>query len=121
MGEPIRIVDLAKELIRLSGLEPDKDITFVFTGVRPGEKMDEELSSSDEILIPTPFEKIFEIKADGLPNEMTLRLALQELDRLVHHMDAEGIRALLYHLAEREGHQQLDNGDRVAGVGLSAH
>lgn len=102
MGEPVRIVDLATELIRLSGLETDKDISFVFTGIRPGEKMEEELVESNEVLMPTPFDKIFEIKVDGLPNEMALRLALQELERLVRHMDADGIRALLNHIAAEE-------------------
>jgi FlaA1/EpsC-like NDP-sugar epimerase len=103
MGEPVRVVDLAVEMIRLSGLEPDKDVPFVFTGVRPGEKMEEELWEQGEELLPTPFEKIFEIKAHGAPNEITLRLALQELERLTRNMDTESIRALLSHLAASEG------------------
>ncbi|MGH7753965.1 MAG: SDR family NAD(P)-dependent oxidoreductase, partial [Gemmatimonadales bacterium] len=102
MGEPVRIVDLATELIRLSGLEPDKDITFVFTGVRPGEKMEEELAEADEMMMPTMFERIYEIKADGVANEMALRLALQELERLVRAMDGDGIRAALNHLAGKD-------------------
>lgn len=114
MGEPIRIVDLATEMIRLSGLEPDKDVPFVFTGVRPGEKMDEELWEVDEVLLPTPFEKIFEIKPDGLPNEVTLRLALQELERLVRNMDADGIRALLYHLASKDSKEWIEHTGRRA-------
>ncbi len=102
MGEPVRIVDLATELIRMSGLEPDKDITFVFTGVRPGEKMEEELAEADELMMPTVFERIYEIKVDGVANEMALRLALQELERLVRAMDGDGIRAALNHLAGKE-------------------
>ncbi len=103
MGEPIKVMDLVQELIRLSGLEADRDIPVVFTGVRPGEKIEEELVESDEVLLPTRFEKIFEIKTDGTPNEMMLRLALQELERLARAVDPEGIRALLYHLAENGG------------------
>jgi FlaA1/EpsC-like NDP-sugar epimerase len=58
MGEPVRIVDLAKNLIELSGLVPDKDIRIVFTGLRPGEKLQEELQSSQEVALPTSSEKI---------------------------------------------------------------
>jgi FlaA1/EpsC-like NDP-sugar epimerase len=53
MGKPIRIVQLARDLIRLSGLEPEKDIPIVFTGLRPGEKLYEELQSFGEKLIVT--------------------------------------------------------------------
>jgi len=53
MGEPVRILDLAEDLIKLSGLEPHKDIEFIFTGMRPGEKLVEELWDSDSALMPT--------------------------------------------------------------------
>ena len=58
MGEPIKIVDLAKKLIALSGLKVGDDIEIVFTGMRPGEKIVEELLTLQENLIATPFEKI---------------------------------------------------------------
>jgi FlaA1/EpsC-like NDP-sugar epimerase len=58
MGQPVRIVDLARNLIRLSGLEPDVDIPIVFTGLRPGEKLHEQLISASEETIPTRYEKI---------------------------------------------------------------
>jgi FlaA1/EpsC-like NDP-sugar epimerase len=58
MGEPIRIVDLAEQLIRLSGLIPHRDVHITFTGLRPGEKLDEELTSLLESSIPTDVEKI---------------------------------------------------------------
>ena len=53
MGEPVRIVDLARQMIRLAGLEPEKDITIMFTGLRPGEKLHEELFHGGEALEPT--------------------------------------------------------------------
>lgn len=53
MGQPVRIVELAEKLIRLSGREPYRDVPIVFTGLRPGEKLQEELTSSDEETIPT--------------------------------------------------------------------
>jgi FlaA1/EpsC-like NDP-sugar epimerase len=59
MGKPVKIVDLARDLIRLSGLEPDKDIKIVFTGLRPGEKLYEELLMNEEGLQTTKHKKIF--------------------------------------------------------------
>jgi FlaA1/EpsC-like NDP-sugar epimerase len=58
MGEPVRIVDLARDLVRLSGLEPDA-IEIAFTGLRPGEKLYEELYFNDEEMQPTPHPKLF--------------------------------------------------------------
>lgn len=57
MGEPVKIVDLAKDMIRLSGLHQD-DIKIVFTGLRPGEKLYEELLADDETTVPTTHEKL---------------------------------------------------------------
>ena len=58
MGEPVKIVDLAKDLITLSGLVPDEDIEIVFSGLRPGEKLFEELSIKGENMQPTCHSKI---------------------------------------------------------------
>jgi FlaA1/EpsC-like NDP-sugar epimerase len=59
MGEPVKIVDLARDLITLSGLTPDKDVEIRFTGLRPGEKLFEELSTADEMAEKTRHPKIF--------------------------------------------------------------
>jgi FlaA1/EpsC-like NDP-sugar epimerase len=58
MGQPVRILDLAKQMITRAGLAPDEDIQIKFTGVRPGEKLYEELSASNEQTRPTSHEKI---------------------------------------------------------------
>jgi len=63
MGEPIKIVDLAREMIRLSGYEPDVDIPIIFTGVRPGEKLFEELLGAEEGSEPTEHPKIFKARS----------------------------------------------------------
>jgi FlaA1/EpsC-like NDP-sugar epimerase len=63
MGEPVRIVDMARELIRLSGLRPDVDIPIKFTGLRPGEKLFEELRLDGESVEKTPHERIRVVKA----------------------------------------------------------
>ena len=58
MGEPVKIVDLARNLILLSGLRPDEDIRIEFTGIRPGEKLYEELHVFEESTMPTRHEKV---------------------------------------------------------------
>jgi FlaA1/EpsC-like NDP-sugar epimerase len=58
MGEPVRILDLARDMIRLCGLEVDQDIKVVFSGVRPGEKLYEEMFWGDEMAVPTEHPKI---------------------------------------------------------------
>lgn len=62
MGNPVRVVDLARDMIRLSGLREGKDIEIVYTGLRPGEKLYEELYEEQELRLPTPHPKIFSAK-----------------------------------------------------------
>jgi len=62
MGKPIKILDLAKEMIKLSGLVLDKDIAIVFTGIRPGEKLFEEMLTAEEGTIATQNKEIFVAK-----------------------------------------------------------
>lgn len=69
MGEPVKILDLAKKMIKLSGLEVDKDIKIVFTGLRPGEKLYEELLSDDSKTLPTPNKKIMVSKDPSMDYE----------------------------------------------------
>ncbi len=79
MGEPIKIVDLARELIRLSGLEPNKDVDIVFTGLRPGEKLHEELYWQGEGIVPTGNKKITMLKQ----NCADKGILLQRVDELM--------------------------------------
>ncbi|MBW4668295.1 MAG: polysaccharide biosynthesis protein [Cyanomargarita calcarea GSE-NOS-MK-12-04C] len=73
MGEPVKIVDLAEELIRLSGYEVNKDIDIVFTGLRPGEKLFEELFIAGEEYEPTQHQKLFVVKNSSrmIPGNLT--------------------------------------------------
>ncbi len=78
MGEPIRILDLAKDTITLSGFKPFEDIEIVFTGIRPGEKLFEELEMTEEKIAKTRHPKIFIGKIGTFPDEK-VRNALKRL------------------------------------------
>lgn len=82
MGKPVRIVELAEDLIRLSGKEPYQDIEIVFTGLRPGEKLHEELIAPDEGTLPTPHPKIRVLRPSLTDPGRTMK-ALQAIDRLI--------------------------------------
>ena len=86
MGEPVRIVDLARNLILLSGLRPDVDIAIEFTGVRPGEKLYEELNRVDEETLPTRHEKVMIFAGNGLPH-IGLEPYLDVLRECCEHRD----------------------------------
>jgi FlaA1/EpsC-like NDP-sugar epimerase len=96
MGQPVRIVELARNLILLSGLRPDHDIRIEFTGVRPGEKLYEELSSLEEETLPTYHEKIKIFAGNGLPHDGMLG-HLEVLRRCCETRDA---RRLILELKE---------------------
>jgi len=103
MGTPVRIADMARDLIRLSGKEPDRDIKIVFTGLREGEKLYEELITVGEGIVPTGHEKIMVIRADGqgalsgTPQELAARLdeQLAGLSEAADRFDAGEIKKRL--------------------------
>jgi len=78
MGTPIKIIDMARDLIRLSGFEPDFDIKIEYVGLRPGEKLYEELITDGENIVPTRHEKIMVLK--GI--ECDLQLLNGKVDEL---------------------------------------
>ena len=79
MGKSVKIVDLAKELIRFHGLKPDEDIPVVYTGIRPGEKLFEELLTAEEGTDATSHERIFVARIGTSWNQEQLDNALEEL------------------------------------------
>ncbi|WP_051148625.1 polysaccharide biosynthesis protein [Desulfospira joergensenii] len=99
MGVPIKIADMAKDLIRLSGKEPDIDIEIQYTGLRQGEKLYEELITADEGVIETPHEKIMVLKPNdhwnghGSQNVFrhSLMVKIDELNALAKQHDICGI------------------------------
>jgi FlaA1/EpsC-like NDP-sugar epimerase len=95
MGEQVRIVDLAEDLIRLSGLEPGRDIEIEFTGVRPGEKLSEELWEHDRIYEKTEHPDIVRSGNEDLSEENGLSAMLSALLEAVSTNDPSAIIATL--------------------------
>ncbi len=75
MGQPVRIIDMARQMIELSGYRPDVDIEIKITGLRPGEKLFEELRHTDETHEPTEHPRIFKLKSDSGPEDPETWLA----------------------------------------------
>jgi len=99
MGKPIKIVQLARDLIRLSGLEPDRDIPIVFTGLRPGEKLYEELQSLGEKVLVTEHKKIMILNDDNhLMGWDALKSAVHDLLLISEKLDSDEIQSKLSQL-----------------------
>ena len=86
MGEPVRVLDLARNMIRLSGLEPDKDVEIHFTGLRPGEKLFEELITSGETMKPTQHARIRVFQGQA-QSSSEVRRFLDQLEESIRNRD----------------------------------
>jgi FlaA1/EpsC-like NDP-sugar epimerase len=90
MGNPRKVLDLAKEMVALCGLEPEKDIRIEITGLRPGEKLEEELVRPDERAAPTRFEKLFMITPQ-LPDVNEVTAGVTKLGRAARENNREAV------------------------------
>jgi len=99
MGDPVRIYDLARDIIRLSGYEPGKDIKIELTGLRPGEKLFEELLMDEEGIEKTDNKKIFIGKANGITMK-SLKLDLDILRRVAENENQGLVDTMLMKLVE---------------------
>jgi FlaA1/EpsC-like NDP-sugar epimerase len=95
MGQPVRIVDLAEDLIRLSGLEPGKDIEIVFTGIRPGEKLTEDLWDTGFAYSPTAHPDIHQVDSEEVLSSEKLDAIVDQLAALAREGNPDAIQALL--------------------------
>ena len=104
MGEPVRIVDLARDLIRLSGFEPDDDIPIRFSGIRPGEKLFEEIGFDEEKMTRTRHPKIYIGKLGAVPSS-ELELGVERLKACLEATDRRevmtALRVLVPELTEK--------------------
>jgi FlaA1/EpsC-like NDP-sugar epimerase len=98
MGEPVKIMDLARAMIELSGLEPDVDIAIEIVGRRPGEKLDEDLFNPFERVHPTPAMKILRADRDAL-EPATVETMFDQIGLLVLEGDAAGLAAKVSELS----------------------
>ncbi len=132
MGEPVRILDLVKNLIRLSGLEPERDIKIDFIGLRPGEKMFEELKLEGEDIGPTDHDKIRLLTGDKVTFEQ-MSIWLDQLSVLVAAKNVHGLVSKLVEIVPEywpspeiislgalDRHDQVLN-YRLAHASLSGH
>ena len=118
MGDPVRIVDMAEQMIRLSGREPYTEIPIVFTGLRQGEKLFEEILSYEEGLSATHHSQIFVAKQNGLCLEAFFA-DLAELERLTFPDNVDfrilgnGVLAIPV-----VGHKEEPTADPVLGINV---
>lgn len=97
MGQPVKIANLARDLIKLMGNDPDKEIKINFTGLRPGEKLYEELITEDEGVVPTSHDKIMVLRSNG-NGTFSGELIDDELLRCTANFEAEGIKKILHQI-----------------------
>ena len=113
MGDPVRIVDLAETMIRLSGLEPGRDIAIEFVGARPGEKFHEDLFNPYERMQPTPAQKILRAEHDRLDPEW-VEDTFAKINLLVLEADTAGLAEHVAQLARERARKAAGPGARIA-------
>jgi hypothetical protein len=118
MGEPVRIIELARAMIELCGLDPDRDIEIEIVGRRPGEKLGEDLFNSYERPRRTDAEKILLAEREALPVD-AVEAIFEEIILLVLEGDAAGLAAKVAELSAAR-HQPLDGSPPIAPVELDA-
>ncbi|MFO7688426.1 MAG: nucleoside-diphosphate sugar epimerase/dehydratase [Desulfobacterales bacterium] len=99
MGQPVKIADMARDLIRLSGFEPDEDIKIDYIGLRPGEKLFEELITEGEGIVPTSHKKIMTLRGE-VCSLSQINGKIEKMARMAEEQDAEKIKATLKEIVD---------------------
>ncbi len=103
MGKPVRIADLATKLIRLNGLRVGKDISIVYTGLRPGERLHEVLVAANEDLTPTTHGEIFSVThGDNVPTLTIISQWMQDLEHSLLHESGLQTRERLFEIIREQ-------------------
>jgi FlaA1/EpsC-like NDP-sugar epimerase len=102
MGEPVRIIDLARNMVRLAGYEPDQDVAIEIIGPRPGEKIHEELFNVDERSEPTEASRIVRAVREGPLGPEWVERTVADLERLVTSGDETGLAARVVELVAEQ-------------------
>lgn len=119
MGEPVKILDMAKDLIQLHGLEPYKDIQIEITGMRPGEKLFEELLNAEEGVTETEHEEIFKALCSRKLTTELLEAKIDQLFDLLREEETESIRDLLKTIVPTYTYKQQVEQERKENEGSS--
>jgi O-antigen biosynthesis protein WbqV len=106
MGQPVKIVDLAERMIRLSGLQPGYDVEIAFTGIRPGERLHEILFASQEPTVEIGLDGIMAARPLELPMSM-MRESIALLHQAVIEVDEVRIRSILESAVSDSGRQNV--------------
>ena len=111
MGEPMKIADMARHMIVLSGYEPDKDIKIVYTGLRPGEKLYEELFDQSEDVSPTSAPKIMRAVPKEMPDREAILSCGQMLEQCVFMKDTDGMLRVLCQVVDNYTYTSMTGGE----------
>ena len=98
MGDRIKLIDMARHLIRLSGFIPEDEIAIQIVGLRPGEKLYEELVAIDETSVPSGVEKIMRVQSGGIPDLELLIRKIEEMERVIVNGQPRLALQILYEL-----------------------
>ena len=120
MGEQIRIVDLAENFIRLSGFIPHKEIKITFTGLRPGEKMYEELFDESEKKIPTFHSKLM-MAIPEIPTSETLYQCIKDFERIAREYRVDEVVPTIQRIVPNYKNLQVEDGFKEVPIDVSVH
>ena len=118
MGEPVKVLYLAEQMIRLSGKIPEEDIKIEFTGLRPGEKLHEELFHTDENLTDTRHEKVM-LAMSRKTDWQTLTKIMDEFSQAVVEFDNEALKELILRLVPEMTQNNIEI-ENTAGAPVAA-